>query len=82
MTSFCTVIVWQAPFRAYGFITGYQLRLGTNHTIEEDRARTEEDQVGSGKGQVVLVRKSRDQLFHRVLAEDIPQIDTETFVQV
>ena len=25
MTSFCSVIVWQAPFRAYGAIVGYDV---------------------------------------------------------
>ena len=32
VTSFCTVIVWKAPSRAYGFITGYDIFFSNSNT--------------------------------------------------
>ena len=40
MTSFCTVVVWQAPFRAYGAIVGYDVMFVDSEasiTIMKDR---------------------------------------------
>ena len=71
VTSFCTVIVWQAPTRVSGFITGYQLRFYSS------------EQFGSGTGQMVLITKGRDELFHAVSAEDLPPRGSgDTLVEV
>ena len=32
VTSFCTVIVWKAPSRAYGLITGYDVFFSNSNT--------------------------------------------------
>ena len=42
VTSFCSVIVWKAPTRAYGEITGYEVSFslpdgGDNGIISKDR---------------------------------------------
>ena len=50
VTSFCTVIVWQAPRRAYGIISGYDVMF-----VDPE----------SGEGGTVIT-KERDQLFHKV----------------
>ena len=74
--SFCSVIVWQAPFRAYGFITGYEVRLfNSNSNMAEDFM--DGDLVGS-----VVISKNRDELFHEVSARDMPRGNSSVLVQV
>lgn len=64
--SFCSVIVWQAPSRVYGVITGYDVMFLKS---------------GSGGGDV-MVSKNRDELFHRVTEENVLNGEGETLVQV
>ena len=72
--SFCSVIVWQAPFRVYESITGYELRL-FNSNVAEDA--TDGDLVGS-----VVISKKRDELFHAMSASDMPKGNSSVLVQV
>ena len=50
VTSFCSVIVWRTPFRAYGVITGYDVMF-FNPEVSGER---------------IVILKSRDEFFHRV----------------
>ena len=52
----------------YGVITGYQLRFFKSDLSEG--------------GQAAIIAKDRDELFHKVLAEDLPSGAGETFVEV
>ena len=74
VTSFCCVVVWQAPSRAYGVITGYDVRLFNSLA---------EDGLTDSEGVVIL--KNRDEFFHAVVEEDFPVgsgDSEETLVQV
>ena len=55
VTSFCSVIVWKAPSRAYGVITGYHISFSLPGENES----------------MLVVRKNRDELFHAVKEEDL-----------
>lgn len=52
MTGFCSVVVWQAPYRVYGAVVGYDVRLFR----PDDGSRVDE----------VIALKDRDEFFHRV----------------
>ena len=70
VTSLCEVIVWQAPSRAYGAITGYDVIFA--------------DTVSTSNSSVVqnLVLKDRDQLFHVVRESDLPRPGGAPMIQV
>ena len=70
VTSFCAVVVWQAPRRVYGVITGYDVRF----------VKFGSDGV-TGEASVVIT-KNRDELFHRVQKADLPRGEGEVLVQV
>ena len=53
--SFCSVIVWKAPSRAYGVITGYHISFSLPGRNES----------------VLVVRKNRDEFFHAVKEENL-----------
>jgi hypothetical protein len=53
--SFCSVIVWQAPSRAYGVISGYDLMLFNPGNASESS----------------VINKERDELFHIVKESDL-----------
>ena len=63
VTSFCSVIVWQAPSRAYGAIVGYDVMFIKG-----------EDSI--------MIMKDRDELFHGVLQENLPDGGQNVVVQV
>ena len=62
--------MWQAPSRAYGAITGYDVMFA--------------DTVSTSNSSVVqnLVLKDRDQLFHVVRESDLPRPGGEPMIQV
>ena len=70
VTSFCAVVVWQAPRRVYGVIAGYEVRF----------VRPGSD-GGTGEASVVIT-KNRDELFHRVQEGNLPRGEGEVMVQV
>ena len=67
MSSFCAVIVWQAPSRAYGVIVGYDVRFLNSGNDEEDGT---------------MITKDRDELFHRVEQRNLPNGRGSVLVQV
>ena len=72
MTSFCAVVVWQAPRRAYGAITGYDIAF-----LSSGIRGTEE---------LTATTKRGDELFHRVEEKDrasnILEREGQVFVRV
>ena len=76
--SFNSVIVWKAPFRAYGFISGYQIRLFNFEAENGVPGQTDEETLPGS----VLISKNRDELFHVLLASEVPSGNGEVFVQV
>ena len=70
VSSFCEVIVWQAPSRAYGAITGYDVMFA--------------DTVSTSNSSVVqnLVVKNRDQFFHVVRESNLPRPGGAPMIQV
>ena len=62
--------MWQAPSRAYGVITGYDIMFA--------------DTVSTSNSSVVqnLVLKDRDQLFHVVRESDLPRPGGAPTIQV
>ena len=73
VTSFCAVVVWQAPRRVYGIITGYDVRFVSPGSGSD----------GGGTGETnVVITKNRDELFHRVQEADLPRGEGEVMVQV
>ena len=67
MSSFCAVIVWQAPSRAYGVIVGYDVRFLNSGNDDEDGT---------------MITKERDDLFHRVEQRNLPNERGSVLVQV
>ena len=51
----CSVIVWKAPSRAYGVITGYHISFSLPGRNES----------------VLVVKKNRDEFFHAVKEQDL-----------
>ena len=76
--SFNSVIVWQAPFRAYGFISGYQIRLFNFEANNGVPGQIDEETLPGS----VVISKNRDKLFHLLSANEVPIGSGEVFVQV
>ncbi len=64
VSSFCSVIVWQAPSRAYGVITEYQVSLsrqdGNDSVIVNKRGNelfhlVNEMDLPSGQGEILIM---------------------------
>ena len=70
VTSFCTVVVWQAPRRAFGVITGYDIAFLSSGA------------GGIGQGQEIVTTKKGDELFHRVEERDLTGQEGQVFVRV
>ena len=66
VTSFCDVIVWQAPSRAYGAVTGYDVRFFNLGSADEGN----------------VISKDRDELFHVVKESDLPNQGASINIQV
>ena len=66
VTSFCDVIVWQAPSRAYGVVTGYDVRFFNLGSADEGN----------------VISKERDELFHMVKESDLPNQGASINIQV
>ena len=49
-------VVWQAPYRAYGFITGYHVKMFSA--------------ISGAEGEII--QKQRDEFFHKVVEGNLP----------
>ena len=66
VSSFCSVIVWQAPSRAYGVIIEYQVSF-----FRQDADNSS-----------IIVNKRRNELFHIVNEMDLPKGQGDILIMV